>query len=191
LFKSFEGANVPISVVIAATLQLLLAATFVVMLVAYSFYGPHAQRAAEAEVVRQGFRPEVLAEHGVKFKETAGEAAVGYGIAATLATLAWLNLAGSGTGQILSWIVEPIVLIGVGYITAIQVMAGRFTEAAFKKSTDLRVRDLDAKAVFSVASDALPSWFRPVTIFRFGLTTLGSLGVIVLLVTPAANVYFN
>ncbi|MFI9204113.1 hypothetical protein [Streptomyces sp. NPDC053048] len=181
----------PLSVATAIALQLLLAATFLVIPVTVWFTGGAAQRAAEAETARQGYPAEVLARHGIRFKERAWEFSLALSIAAILLTLAGLNLTASTTGRTLSWIVEPIVLLVVGFITAGQVFAARYTEAALKKSDDPAVRTIDARAVIAAASAQFPSWLRPLVLLRFPLATLGSALVIVLLATPAAGSYFG
>ncbi|OLF18374.1 hypothetical protein [Actinophytocola xanthii] len=180
----------PIPVVLAATLQLLLAATFVVLPVTVLRRGPAAQRAAEAEVRRQGAPPEALTRCGIGFIEKAWEFVLALGIAALLATLAGLNLAGSGAGRLLSWVVEPLVLVAVGLVCAGQVFAARYTRAAFARADEPAVRALDASAVVGAAAGALPSWVRPVVLLRFGLVVLGSPLVIVLLALPAAGRHF-
>ncbi|WP_433759538.1 hypothetical protein [Nocardia sp. CA-135398] len=181
----------PYTVVLAAGLQLLLAAVFVVMLLAYRRAGPKAQRAADAQARQQGVDPEVLAEHGIRFEEGAWALWLSFGIAAVLAVLGGLNSAGLGIGRLLSWILEPVVLIGVGYVTTVQVFAVPFTVAALAKSADPRVRDFDVRAVLYAGVEALPRWYRPVTVFRWVLATVGSIVVIVALATPSAGAYFS
>ncbi|MEV4219139.1 hypothetical protein [Nonomuraea sp. NPDC049725] len=179
----------PVSVALAATLQLLLAATFVVIPVAVWRTGGRAQRAAEAEVARQGHAPDVLARHGIRFEERAPELALALGIAVVVTALAGLNLA--GTGRVLSWVLEPVIFLAVGFVTASQVFAVRYTEAAFARSADPAVREIDARAVIAAASGGFPSWLRPLVLVRFGLATLGSVLVIILLSTSSADAYFS
>ena len=181
----------PVSVALAVMLQLSLAATFVVMPIAVYFHGGAAQCAAEVEAARQGAPAGVLAEYRIRLDEKAGGVVLALTIAACLIALAGLNLAGNPTGQILSWIAEPIVLAAVGFVCAGQVFAVRYTQAAFNRSDDSRVRSIDARAVMSAAMGVMPWWIRPVIFVRFGLTTLGSLLVIGCLVTPSANAYFH
>ena len=50
----------PTGVVVAAALQLLLAVAFLISATVALLYGPAAQAAGEAELVRQGFAPDVL-----------------------------------------------------------------------------------------------------------------------------------
>jgi hypothetical protein len=57
----------PLTVIVAAVLQLLLAVAFLMMAVIAYRYGQQAQRAAEAEVARQGYSKEILIRNGVKF----------------------------------------------------------------------------------------------------------------------------
>ncbi|SDJ46131.1 hypothetical protein [Nonomuraea jiangxiensis] len=181
----------PLPVALAAALQLLLAATFLVLPLLAQIFGGAAQRAAEAEMARQGLPGGVLAQHGINFREKPWELALALAIAAALTALGWLNLTGEGLGRTLSWIAEPVVLVAVGSVTASQVFARRYTEAAFRRSADPRVRDIDVRALLGAAVGAFPSWLRPAVVLRFWLATLGSVLVIVLLLTPAAGAHFR
>ncbi|WP_280235918.1 hypothetical protein [Nocardia cyriacigeorgica] len=181
----------PIPVAVAGLLQLLLAGMFVVMLVAYRTAGPRAQRAVDAEAVRQGVDPEVLGEHWVRLEEGRWGFAVGYAIAAVLTVLAALNLSGSEIGRVSTWVVQPLVFLGVGYVTTIQVFAIPMTASAFARLDDPRVRGLDIRVALRAAADALPSWYRPATVLRWLLATAGSLIVIGVLTLPAAADYFS
>uniref|UniRef100_UPI002454AEA6 hypothetical protein n=1 Tax=Nocardia brasiliensis TaxID=37326 RepID=UPI002454AEA6 len=156
-----------IAVAVACVLQLGLAGLFVVMLSSYRSAGPRAQRAMDAEVARRGVAPEVLAEHGVRLNEGRGAFIAGYAIAAVLVGLAVLNLSGAGIGRVLSWVAEPLVLLGVGFITTMQVFAMRMTVSAFAKLEDPRVRGLDIGAVLQAGFDTLPSWYRPAIVARW------------------------
>ncbi|MGW2018492.1 hypothetical protein [Streptomyces sp. NPDC001927] len=171
-----------LSTTLAASLQLLLAATFFVIPVVAWFRGGAAQQAAEAEMARQGHGAEVLARHGIAFKEKAWEFALALGIGVTMTALGALTLTGSDLGRTLSFVVEPLVLLVVGFITAGQVFATRYTEAAFARSEDAAVRAIDAKAVIAAAGSALPNWLRPVVLTRFALATLGSVLVLIALI---------
>ncbi|MFF5204887.1 hypothetical protein [Streptosporangium sp. NPDC000396] len=53
------------------------------------------------------------------------------------------------------------------------------------------MRKIDARAVIAAASSGFPSWLRPLVLVRFPLATLGSILVIILLMTPAAGAYFH
>ncbi|RMI27604.1 hypothetical protein EBN03_33455 [Nocardia stercoris] len=176
---------------LAGLLQLLLAGMFVIMLVAYRTAGPRAQRAVNAEAVRQGADPRVLGEHGIRLEEGRWGFAVGYAIAAVLVVLAALNLSGSEIGRVSTFAVQPLVLLGVGYVTTIQVFAVPVTVSAFAKLDDPRVQGLDIRSVLRAAADALPAWYRPATVLRWLLATVGSLAVIGALTMPAAAGYFS
>jgi hypothetical protein len=91
-------------------------------------YGAQAQEAAEAEVARQGVPAGVLAQNRVNFKERGVEILLPMSIAVCLATLATLNLTGSGFGRILSLTFQPIVLVIGGVVTGFQVFAVRYIE---------------------------------------------------------------
>ncbi|MFD0362468.1 hypothetical protein ACFQZZ_13560 [Nocardia sp. GCM10030253] len=177
--------------VVASTLQFFLAATFFVIPVIAYRYGDGAQQAAEAEMIRQGSSAAVLAAHRIRFAESGRETILPFGIGVALAVLGSLTLAGIEAGRIASWILELIVLVVVGFITAGQIFAARYTEAAFRKSSDVAVRALDGRAVVEAAAREFPAALRPLGIIRFALATLGSILVIVLLTTPAAGAYFG
>ncbi|GII92660.1 hypothetical protein [Sinosporangium siamense] len=180
----------PPTVAVAATLQLLLAATFFVIPITVWFTGAAAQHAAEAEVARQGHPPEILARHGVAFRENTWQLLLALFIGLVMTVPAALNLAGDGTGRVMSWIIQPIVFVVVGLVTSGQVFATRATRAAFRKSDDPAARTLDTDAMLTAAMTAFPSWLRPLILLRFSLATLGSLIVIVLLTLPASGTHF-
>jgi hypothetical protein len=180
-----------VTVVLASILQYLLAVSFIIMpIIAYG-YGADAQRAAEAEVAKQGFPAGVLTQHGVNIKERGIDTLLPFAIALGLATLASLNLAGSGVGRILSWILQPIVLVAGGMVTAGQVFATRYVESAFRKSGDPTLYGINVKAFMDAAMAVFPAGFRSLVITRFTLTTAGSLLIIILLTIPPANAYFH
>lgn len=181
----------PFVVVVASILQLALAATFVLIPVAGAFHGPRAQRAAETEVVRQGFPATLLAERGINFGTSRASIAVAVAIGLGLATLASLNLAGNGAGQLLSWIFQPIVLILGCVIMPGEVFVTRFVTSAFAKSGDPTLRNLEAAAFVNAAVTTVPAWYRYVIALRLVLATVGSLLVIILLAIPSANVHFG
>lgn len=178
-------------VAVASTLQFLLAATFVVIPIIARRHGDRAQVAAQREVARQGLPVAVLDEHHVRFAETSREMLFPLAIAALLTALAALDLAGLEAGRTLTWIMQPVVLIGGGFVTAAQVFATRYTQAVFQKSPDPRARTLDAHAMIDAAAAEFPAVLRPLQILRFALATLGSALVIAFLATPTAGAYFG
>lgn len=181
----------PPVVLFASLLQLLLAATFLILPAVAYRHGTAAQQAAEAQVAKQGVPGSILAQHRVRFAESAAEILFPVAIALCLATLASLNLAGSQAGRIGTWILQPILLIGGGVITASQVFVVRFIQSAFSKSDDTRLRDLNVNAFVEAAAAAFPAWLRPLQAARLVLVTAGSLLVVILLAVPSANAYFR
>lgn len=169
-------------IAVAATLQLLLAATFLIAPAVAHRYGGQAQRAAEDSVAGQGIPTDVLVRHRVKFTESLVEALFPVSIAVCLVVLALLNLAGNDIGRILSWVVHAILLVGGGMITFGQVFPARLIESAFRKSDDETARGVDVTALVDAAQQAFPRWLPALVRLRFALTTAGSLLVIVLLV---------
>jgi hypothetical protein len=181
----------PGSVTLAVVLQLLLAATFLIMPSLAYRYGTRAQAAAEAEVARQGFPADVLARNHVNFGEGAVGLLLAVAIALGLVVLAVLNLAGSPAGRIGSWILQPLLLIAGGLILSRQVFTVRFLAAAFRKSSDATLAGINVRAFVDAATGAYPAWFPYVVAARFVLATLGSLLIIILLAVPASNAYFR
>jgi hypothetical protein len=167
--------------VLVSVLQLLLAGTFVVMPVVAYRYGTAAQRAADADAMRQGLPAGSLAEHGIRMEESKAEMMLPLAIALVLAVLASLNLAGAGAGRTLTWILQPLMLLAGGFVTAGQVFVVRYVEAAVRKSTDPVLRGVDVNSFISAAQAKFPAWVRPVVITRFVLATVGSALIIVLL----------
>jgi hypothetical protein len=167
--------------VLVSVLQLMLAVTFVVMPLAAYRYGTAAQRAADADAMRQGLPAGTLAEHGIRMEESKGEMVLPLAIALALAILAALNMAGVGMGRTLTWILQPLMLLAGGVVTVSQVFVVRYVEAAVRKSTDPVMRGVDANSFISAAQAQFPGWVRPVIITRFVLATVGSALIIVLL----------
>jgi hypothetical protein len=176
---------------LAAVLQLLLAATSVIMPTLAFLYGALAQAAAEAEVARQGFPADVLARNHVNFGEGAVGLLLAVAIALGLVVLAVLNLAGSPAGRIGSWILQPLLLIAGVLILSRQVFTARFLTSAFRNSGDATLAGINVKGFVDAAAGAYPAWFPYVVGARFVLATLGSLLIIVLLAVPPANAYFR
>jgi hypothetical protein len=189
--SSLLGYSGPGSVTLAAVLQLLLAATFLIMPTLAYLYGARAQAAAEAEVARQGVPAYVLARNHVNFGEGPVGLVLAVAIALGLVALAVLNLVGSPAGRIGSWILQPLLLIAGVLILSRQVFTARFLASAFKHSGDATLAGINVQAFVDAATGAYPAWFPYVATARFVLATLGSLLIIILLAVPSANAYFR
>ncbi|WP_067542978.1 hypothetical protein [Nocardia crassostreae] len=178
----------PATLVLAAILQGLLATLMFVIPITVWFTGAKAQLAAESEVIRQGHTPDVLARHGIRFKEEPWEFAFAIAVGSTLIALVALNL--TGTARLISLIGTALILLVVGFITTSQVFAVQYTRAAFARSSDPAARTIDVPPVLAAAKQGFPSWLRLLIPARFLLATLGSLTVLIVLLTPAATAYF-
>jgi hypothetical protein len=88
---------------------------------------------------------------------------------------------GSGLGTLLPWILQPILLVGGGIITASQVFARRSIASAFQKSGDAVLQRIDVSAMVDAAMASFPGWLRYLIVTRFVLVTVGSSFVIILL----------
>jgi len=167
--------------IVISLLQLLLAVAFATMAIIARRYGAAAQRAAEADAVRQGLPDGILAEHGIRMEESKAEMALPLAIAAVFAVLAALNLADVSAGRILTWILQPLMLLAGGFITASQVFVVSYVEAAVRKSSDPALRRADVRSFIAAAQTQFPACVRPLIIIRFLLTTAGSALILLLL----------
>jgi hypothetical protein len=190
-FKELSMDPLPPGVVFAALLQFMLAASFLLVAIAARLYGAAAQRAAEAEAVNQGLGAGVLGQHGVRFEERGIELLLPIAIALCLAALTSLNWAGEAVGRTVSWIVQPVVLVGGGIVTAAQVFTVRYLESVFKRSGDAMLERLNVRNVVEAALGAFPRGFYYLVVTRFVLSTVGSVLVVVLLALPSADAHFR
>ncbi|RRR98380.1 hypothetical protein [Glycomyces terrestris] len=182
------GKTRPGSVSFAVWLQILLAVFFVAQTIIGFIYGPDAQAAAEAELEAQGFSTADLPE-GTTFESGGATAFVPIAFAVLLIVLAVLNAAGNRVGRILTWIVQPLVLICGGLIAFTLFFAAASLEAGLEATGE--GEGLDVQALFDAVYGAYPSWTAVVDYGLVALATLGSLLVIVLLAVPSANAYFR
>jgi hypothetical protein len=175
--------SLPFTPVVAAIQQLALGVTFLIIGVTAQRYGDQAQQAAEQAVIDQGVAREkdFLLKRKVKFSESAAEMLLPLAIGVLLLIVGLLNLPGSGLGRTLSWVLEPLLLVIVGFVTAGQVFVSPFLKRAFKKSADAQLRQIDVDALVKRAATAFPAWLYPLQVGRFALATAGSAVVMVLL----------
>jgi hypothetical protein len=167
--------NPSIGLIIASSIQILLAFTFLIAAFGARTYGDKAQKAAEANVAKQGFDPFILLEKGIKINEGTGEIILLLALAVVFGFLGVLNLFAIPLGRTLSLIVHSIFFFIGGYTTARQVFTAWFTERAFKESGDAQLQAINVKELFTAAESQFPKWLRFVIIARFILITLGSM----------------
>jgi hypothetical protein len=141
-----------------AVMQLLVAAAFLSIPLVRHRYGATAMAGAQAELERQGVRPTVLAENGMRFDAGGHETAVPATVAAVMTVLAGLNLAGSGHAPLLNLVFQSIVLAGSCLILYSQVTATRSVQAAFRRKGDPMLARVDVPALLKAAEDGFPAW---------------------------------
>ncbi|MDQ3895852.1 MAG: hypothetical protein M3326_01160 [Actinomycetota bacterium] len=180
----------PWTVAVASALQIATAGTFVVMTVLALRYGGEGQHAAEEAVTAQGLPGDLLARGRVNFRESTSEAGIPIAIAAVLVALAALNLASVNIGRVLSWAVQPILMLLGGFVTGSQVFAIRQLKSAFARSGDDELARIDVERTVAAAVAVFPRWFRPMVLARFLLVTAGSALVIVLLAVPMSSSHY-
>jgi hypothetical protein len=179
------------AVVVAAVVQVLTAVPFVLGAVVVAVDGARAQRAAEAEVVRQGLPAGVLARHGVSFGASPWDVPVAAGIALVLVALAVANLAGRRAAWILSYVAHPVLFVAGLLIVPGQVFTAWYLRRSFSQSTDPDLHRLDASALVAATQHVFPAWLLPVDVAKLALTTVGSLVVVLALSTRASRIFFR
>ncbi|WP_328407821.1 hypothetical protein [Nocardia sp. NBC_00403] len=148
--------------VFAAVLQLLIALAFVSIPLVRHRYGAAAKTAAEAELRRQGIPASVLKENNLSFDAGGHETIVPATVALIMMVLAALQLTGNHWGQTLSWIFQPLVLIGNVLIIYSNLTAAKSVQAAFARKGDPMLTRIDAAALLKAAESGFPRWVMPI-----------------------------
>ena len=141
-----------------AVMQLLIAVAFLSIPVVRHRYGARATRSAHAELERQGVRPAVLAENGMRFDAGGHETAAPVAVAAVMVTLAVLNLIGAAWAHPLTWALQALVLLGNAVILYSNLTAARSVRAAFIRKGDPMLARIDVPALLKAAEDGFPAW---------------------------------
>ncbi|MGN9838416.1 hypothetical protein ACTMTI_09885 [Nonomuraea sp. H19] len=146
----------------AAALQLLIALAFLSIPLVRHLYGSSAKTNAEAELTRQGIRTTVLEENKLSFDASGHETYVPATVALVMTVLAVLNLSGIEWGQTLSWIFQPVVLVGNFLILYSQLTAAKSVQAAFARKGDPMLQRIDVRALLKAAESGFPTWVMPI-----------------------------
>ncbi|THV33487.1 hypothetical protein [Glycomyces buryatensis] len=181
----------PGSVTVAVWLQILLAVALVVSAIVGAVYGADAEAAFEAELASQGLE---IADLPDDSQNDFGGGAGMYTtlvVALGLLTLGLLNGAGKRPARIITWVIQPLVLVCGGFAFAGQLFLGPFLQWTFDNSGEENLEALDAGALVDAAFAAFPAWSVAVDWAVVLLATLGSLLVIILLAVPSANAFFR
>ena len=181
----------PGSVTTAMWLQILLAVFLVASAVVDYLYGADAQAAAEAELESQGVDLADVPEGVIAFEQGVVPLIVTIVIAIALVALALLNGAGNRPARIITWIVQPIVLICGAALFAGQFMGEQMMDMAAENAGSDALAGADMGAVVDAAYGAYPAWTAVVSYGALALAVIGSLAVIILLAVPSANAYFR
>lgn len=181
----------PWTVTTAVWLQILLGVFLVASAVTNLLYGPDAQAAAEAELEAQGVDLADVPEGILTYDQGVGPLIVTIVVALGLVVLALLNRGGNRPARIITWIVQPIVLICGAVLFAGQFVGEQMMQMAVENAGSDALANADMGAVVDAAYGAYPAW---TAVFSYGvlvLATLGSLVIIILLAVPSANAYFR
>ncbi|MFI7709040.1 hypothetical protein [Nonomuraea sp. NPDC049480] len=174
----------PRTVTFAGILQLLFALSFLIVPVIGLIYGADVQAAAEAELVRQGLTPAILAQNNLHFDEGGYALVIPVSTAVIAVILAWLNLAGRRVGRILTLIIQPLFLALDVFILTSQATQVQFLQSVLGPGAN-------AQAVIEAAYGVYPGWLLTVTDGRLFVTIAASVAIIVLLILPSARTYFR
>ncbi|MFG6193177.1 hypothetical protein [Nonomuraea sp. JJY05] len=145
----------------AAVLQLLVALAFVSIPLVRHRYGRDAGIAAERELERQGAPVRVLEENNINFDAGGHETIVPATVALIMTVLAVLNLMGNHWGPVLSWVFQPLVLVGNVLILYSQLTAAKSVQKAFERKGDPMLRRIDVPALLKAGGSVFPSWVMP------------------------------
>lgn len=167
----------------AAILQLLIALAFLSIPLVRHRYGADAKAAAEAELRRQGVPVQVLADNKLSFDASGHETAVPATVALVMTALAVLNLTGNAWGETLSWVFQPIVLLGNLAILYSNLTAAKSVKAAFERKGDPMLQRIDVRALLKAAEDGFPTWVMPILQnIRHAVVMGGSILILVALI---------
>ena len=180
----------PGAVTFAVAAQWLLVLAMLASTVVSLLYGSDAQAAFEAEVRAQGVSPEDLPQGFGDLDSPMNWVPTLVGVA-IVALLAALNSRGVRPARILTWIVQPLVLVCGGFIFIGQLAMSASLQIALDNSGDSRLEGLEAEPMVEAIMGAYPSWSALVDWAVLVLATLGSLLVIILLAVPSSNEFFR
>ncbi|MEU8775858.1 hypothetical protein [Streptomyces sp. NPDC048606] len=141
-----------------AVLQLLVATAFISIPLVRHRFGAAATDAAETELRRQGVRPGVLAENGMRFDAGGHETWAPVAIAASTATAAGLHLLGSSWASGVTWVVQTVVLLINCLILYSNLTAVGSVSAAFARKGDEDLARIDVAALLRAAEGGFPGW---------------------------------
>ncbi|GIG64424.1 hypothetical protein [Phytomonospora endophytica] len=163
-----------------AALQILIGLAFVSIPWVRARYGPRAQAAAEAELTRQGVRPEILGENKLRFDHGGHETIVPVTVALVMGACAALNIAGASIATPANWIFQTLVLLGNAAILYSNLTAVKGVETAFaKKGGELAA--IDVKAFLTAAENAFPKWvFSILQNIRHVIAFGGSIAILII-----------
>ncbi|WP_433758399.1 hypothetical protein [Nocardia sp. CA-135398] len=164
--------------IVAAVAQLLIALAFVSIPLVRHRYGAAAQAAADGELARQGVRPRVLAEDGMRFDAGGHETWAPVGIALVMTAMAVLNLAVNDWGRILSRVFQVLVLLGNIAILYSNLTAAKSVQAAFARKGDPELARIEVQSFLDVAEAAVTPYLQNL---RHAIVFGGSIVVLIAL----------
>ncbi|WP_455360700.1 hypothetical protein [Streptomyces sp. SYSU K21746] len=123
-------------------------------------FGPAATASADAELTRQGVRPAVLEENGLRFDAGGHETWAPVAVATVMTVLSALNLAQSSWAATLTWIFQCAVIVMNVLIVHSNLTAVKSVDAAFRRKGDPELARVDVAAFLKAAEGAFPSWVQ-------------------------------
>lgn len=175
----------------SATLQLVVAALYLLVPAVGLLYGSDVQAAAEAAFADQGVSAKILADNGISFAETGGAIAIPVIVTAVLVTAAALLRAGKRAGRVLALIFLPVLLLLEAYIVYSQLYAAELVGAALAATGSAELTGVDAAPILAAADAAYPGWLSIAVVVRHVAVPLGALLAFVLLLGGRAKAHFR
>ncbi|MGW5344073.1 hypothetical protein [Streptomyces sp. HUAS TT3] len=127
-----------------------------------------------AELRRQGIRPEVLEENGLRFDASGHEWWAPGAFAVVNIAAAALNLAGSPWGATLTWMYSSIAFLANIAILQSQLGAVKSARAAFRRKGDAELLRVGVPAFLAAAEGAFPARTRVLQNVRHAVVFAGS-----------------
>ncbi|WP_433192135.1 hypothetical protein ACQP1G_25665 [Nocardia sp. CA-107356] len=163
--------------VLAAVLQLLIAAVCAAESTVDFRCGLHADARAAAELHRQGLPATILADYHFSFDERLDRAALSIVIAVLMTVLAVLNIAANAWGLRLTWAIQPALFTGNALILYSELTAVKSVTSAFAGTNDPLLIRVDVPALLNAVARDDSHWAIPyLRQLRHTIIFCGSLG---------------
>ncbi|QSB06837.1 hypothetical protein [Natronoglycomyces albus] len=178
----------PGTVLVASVIQILTGVLLIINQLIAQMFSQDAVAALHSELERQlgsNYTQANRDEINQSFDMGATDLIVPLILAAGLIVLGLLNLRGARPARIVSWVIQPLVMI-CGALLLVATLAMETVMETMVEGTGV-----DGGAILNAYTDAMPGIYLPLNYIALTLASLGSLLVIILLALPASNQFFR